>query len=50
MEVNLVHNCAFFTVHKFCHEHSLSLLAPRVKNPSYVTARRMTTIKQRAVQ
>ena len=49
IEVNSVHNYAFFTVRKFCHWQPLSLLAPGVQKPSYATARLMTTIKQKAV-
>jgi hypothetical protein len=49
MEVNSVHNCAFFIAHKFCYGQLLSLLAPGVKKPGYVSARRMTTIKQKTL-
>jgi len=49
IEISLIHNFAFFTVHKFCHGQPLSLLAPGVKKSSYSTVRRRTTIKQKAV-
>ena len=49
IEINLFHNCVFFTVRKFCHGQPLSLLAPGVNKSSYYTVRRKTTIKQKAV-